>query len=362
MNTKSAALFSTGYTIFFAALMALMPVIMNAGPKAYNYLKERASVSTNHINTRNSLDRLKKELLKIKGQNNAKKQILNSISGWLESKENPDNSSGGLIIHLAGVSGTGKTLAAEAITKSLLGENVNSIKISYSSIDSKSQKTVADQLFGQTEENFGQIKVDKNTPLTCQLKFNPKTVIEIHEFDKFMEKDDSLQAKLWDIADNGRIDVNGQTLDCRNTIFILTSNSSKESLGLGNDTKDETKSLEKISYRQVFLNRINTMYFEDFSLEEYYELAVQKIKIVSDYYNKKFNLLVNVSEESLNKIAQELKNKKIGGARNIKPITDKMYIALAEFKKRNNITESSECKNLKISLEYDEINKEFIES
>lgn len=345
--------------IFYTSLIALLPVIMNQGPKAVNYMEERWSVSGKSINTCNSVEKLKDKLSEIKGQDNAKKQILDAISGWLEAKQNPNSPSGGLVIHLAGASGTGKTLAAEAITKSLLGENAKSIKISYSSIDSKSQKTVADQLFGQTEANVGQIKVDKNAALTCQLKFNPNTVVEIHEFDKFMEKDDSLQAKLWDIADNGRIDVNGQTLDCRNTIFILTSNSSKESIGIGHDSKDDTKSLEKVNYRQAFLNRVNTIYFEEFSLDEYSELVLQKIKVITDYYNKKFKLSVNVPEETINKIARELKSKKIGGARNIKPIIDKIYVILAQFRKENNITESSKKQQLKIDLEYNKTTQEF---
>ncbi|MDR1628339.1 MAG: AAA family ATPase [Oscillospiraceae bacterium] len=349
-----------GTIIFFTFCSAILPVVMNAMPKGVRYLQEKSSASYYRINTKNSIDELEIALRTIKGQKNAKTQIMNTVAGWLEAKENPDNKPGGLIIHLAGISGTGKSIAAEALTKVLLGENSKSIKLSYRSIDSNSQKTVAEQLFGQTTENFGQIKVDKNTPLTAQLKFNPNTIIEIHEFDKFMEKDDTLQAKLWDIADNGQIDVNGQTLDCKDTIFILTSNSSKESVGMGTDTEDATASLERVNYRQAFLNRINTVYFEDFSLAEYNEIFEQKLQVVVDYYNKKFKLLLNVSAETKNKIAQELKSKKIGGARNIRPIIDKIYVALAKFKKDNGITESSKHKQLEINLGYNENDKNFV--
>ena len=360
MTTGAMAAMAAGYIALFAA----MPVIMNMGPKWFVAFQEWMSVSSTSINTKNILKELAEALDEaLVGQEYPKMQILSAVAGYLEAKDNPHAKSGSLILHLAGISGSGKSVAVDVIKRVLLGESAESIKISYSSIDSsiKNSRSVVDQLLGQTEGNYGGIKVDKNTKLAAQLIHNPKTVIEIHELDKLMQKDDSMQAWLWDMADEGRTYINGKPVDCRDTIVLITSNSSKGSVGLGVDDEDPTKSLTKIDFKQMFLNRIPTIYFGDFMLEEYVKITCQKLEAVVKYYKEKFSLEINISDETVSKIAAELKDKKTGGVRNIKPYLNKIYTNLAEFRREKDITESTKhSEPLNIILEYDETVSDFI--
>ncbi len=350
--------FLVTYGAFMIALFAAMPVLMNMGPKWWVAFQEWRSVSSSSINTENILQELARALDEVLiGQDYPKMQILSAVAGYLEAKENPYAKSGSLVLHLAGISGSGKSVAVDVIKRVLLGESAKSIKISYSSIDSsiKNSRTVVEQLLGQTKENYGQIQVEKNTPLAAQLIHNPKTVIEIHELDKLMQKDDSMQAWLWDMADEGTTYINGKPVNCKDTIVLITSNSSQESVGLGDDCEDSTKSLSKINFQQTFLNRIPTIYFGDFTLEEYTKITNQKLEPVVKYYEEKFGLEINISDETINKIALELKDKKTGGVRNIKPYLNKIYAKLAQFRRDNDITESSKPSTLlNINLEYDE--------
>ena len=348
---------------------AFITVIANILPQTINTYKESRSVSTtkldiSNIGTKKTIDRLKIALSPIKGQDKAKNKILDIISGWTEVKENPENKLGGLIIHLAGPSGVGKTMAAKAITDTLIGNDSKLIKISYSCLDTESNKTVAEQLFGKTNDHTGLVPIKKNNILSKQLKYNANTVIQIDEFDKFMKKDDSLQAKLWDIADTGKLEVDGEFVDCSNTIFLLTSNSSRKSVGLDSDAADsletdETKSITDVNYNQAFLNRIDTVYFDDFSLRDYCEILKQQLVSINNYYSNKFNLSVKISNENLEKIGKTLEDKKVGGARNIKPIVYKIYIALKQFRVENNINKQSNSEIKLVYIDYDETSQEF---
>lgn len=335
----------------------LLPVIMQSIPGWMQKYSEWSGASYQKLNLKSNLyDKLRKSLSDVKGQELAINTIIDSVCGWSESKKNNlDNASGGLVIHMAGVSGTGKSMAANILANKL--SKNSAIRISYSSINTADKRSCAEQLFGSyTEKSVFNTDVKCNTSYTSQLIYNPEVVIVIDEFDKFMLRDDSLQALLWDVADTGRLKVDKDTyIDCSKTIFILTSNASKESIKLKIDKlkTDDSDSLETVSFKQAFLNRITSVYFENFSKYIYKEILINHLVPIKEYYSKKYNLFINFKDDILDCMAMELSEMKTGGARNVGIFKKKIYSALGSFKRENGISESY-CKNrYDVNVTYD---------
>ena len=334
---------------------AALPILMKAIPSWKQRYDEWSSASSQKLNLNSSLhDKLKKALSDVKGQDKALSSIVSSICGWSESKNNKlDSGSGGLVIHMAGVSGTGKSMTANILTNQLSKESA--LRISYSSIDTTDKRSCAEQLFGSyTKKSSFNTDVKCNTWYAAQLLHNPEVVVQIDEFDKFMMRDDSLQAMLWDVADTGRLRIDKDTyIDCSRTIFILTSNASKESLKIKFDktkNKDDSDSLESVNFKQAFLNRITSVYFENFTEDLYKEILLQKLKPIKDYYSKNYGIKIEFSDDTLSKISKELFGMKTGGARNIGIFTRKIYTALNSFRRENSISElSNEERSSKLS-------------
>lgn len=302
-------------------------------------------------------DRLQKSLSCVKGQDSAINTVIDSICGWDESKKNDlDSKSGGLIIHMAGASGTGKSMAANIISNEL--SKNSTIKISYSNIDTTSDKSCAEQLFGVYERlSFDSVHVECNTDHSAKLMRNSNVIVQIDEFEKFMIKDDSLQALLWDIADTGKLSLGkDKYIDCSNTIFLLTSNVSRESLKMKIDEaeNDDSDSLESVNFKQAFLNRITSVYFENFSEETYKEILLTKLDPIKKYYSSKYNVTLNFSDDTINKITKKLTSMKTGGARNVGIFTKKLYSSMSSFKKENNISESCNQNTYNVDVFYND--------
>lgn len=335
----------------------LLPVVLQSIPSYMQKFNEWSSASYQKLNLKSNLyDDLKKSLSSVKGQDLAINTIIDSICGWSESKKNKiDKTSGGLVIHMAGVSGTGKSMTANILANKL--SKNSAIRISYSSINTADKRSCAEQLFGSyTEKSVFSTDVKCNTSYASQLIYNPEIVVVIDEFDKFMLRDDSLQAMLWDIADTGRLRIGKDTsIDCSKTIFILTSNASKESIKLKIDKlkTDDSNSLETVNFKQAFLNRITNVYFENFSKDIYKEILISHFKPIKEYYSKKYNLFVDFNNNSLDNMATKLSEMKTGGARNVGIFKKKIYSAINRFKRENGISESY-CKNrYDVNVTYD---------
>ncbi len=347
------------YILMYTAMSIaqLIPVILQSIPSYMQKFNEWSSASYQKLNLKSNLyDDLKKSLSSVKGQDLAINTVIDSICGWSESKKNEiDKTSGGLVIHMAGVSGTGKSMTADILANKL--SKNSAIRISYSDIDTTDKRSCAEQLFGNyTEKSVFDTDVKCNTSYASQLIYNPEIVVVIDEFDKFMLRDDSLQAMLWDIADTGRLRIGKDTsIDCSKTIFILTSNASKESIKLKIDKlkTDDSDSLETVNFKQAFLNRITNVYFENFSKDIYKEILISHFKPIKEYYSKKYNLFVDFNNNSLDNMAAELSNMKTGGARNVGIFTKKIYLELYKYRREAGISESY-CKNrYDVNVTYD---------
>lgn len=251
---------------------------------------------------------------------------------------------------MAGASGTGKSMTANILANELSSKST--VRIKYSDINTADPRSCAEQLFGSYIKNtVFKDNVSCNTRCTAQLIRNPEIVVLIDEFDKFMMRDDSLQAMLWDISDTGYLKVSNDTpIDCSKTIFILTSNASKESLKIGfNKTKDtdNSNSLESVNFKQAFLNRITSVYFENFSQETYKAILLERLKPIKEYYSKNYGIMFNLSDDSLSDISKRLSETQAGGARNVGIFVSKLYNTISRFRRENNISKLNE-KNKKL--------------
>lgn len=331
-------------------LSSALPLFIKAIPAWKQKYDEWSISSSEKLKLKGALYiNLKRALSDVKGQDTAIDSIIDSICGWSESRKNSlDPAKGGLVIHMAGVSGTGKSMTANILTNQL--SKNSAIRISYSSIDTNDKRSCAEQLFGSyIRKSSLNTDVKCNTKYAAQLIHNPKVVVQIDEFDKFMMRDDSMQALLWDVADTGRLKIDKDTyIDCSDTIFILTSNASRESLKMkiGKTQQDDSDSLESVNFKQAFLNRITSVYFENFSEKIYKEILLDKLKPIKVYYSKRYNISLNFSDDVINKITKELHDMKTGGARNIGIFTRKLYSAVNAFKRDNRISE--ECSKDKL--------------
>lgn len=347
-----------GMSIMSVPLITLM---VNYIPQCIQKFKEWKASSSAKVNYSGDLrKRLTKALEPVKGQSTAIDTIISSICGWRESKQakNP-GSNGSLVIHMAGLSGTGKSMTTDIIAKILM-KNEKVMHISYSSINPSSKISCAEQLFGQMPYTIGVTPIMKKTPYASQLEHNSKIVVVIDEFDKFMEKDQSLEASLWDVADTGFLSIGKDVkIDCSETVFILTSNSSRESLGLDSSKDGQKKSLSNPRYHQAFLNRITSVYFEDFSSKIYKEILSERLTYVKDYYKKTFGIIVDIDDAALDTIADELANMPEGGARNVGMFINKLFVKLYNCRLLLKTQYKNKSSKNKITLTYE--NSEFVE-
>lgn len=364
MTTNRERSFAEGYVIFeflgkvvFATASVLAPLMLTF----CNYLDSRMSVSKKTFGgpARNYVERLNDCLSPIKGQDKAIEKIKETTLGWLESKQpkKERERGGGLVLYFVGPSGTGKTMAAEAVTKALLGENAKPVTVSLSSIDVASPRSTDEQLFGSRTVPMGSVNVEKDTRLTNQLRFNPKTVVVFNEYDKLQKRDGTLDARLWDIADNGMIVACGRKLDCSNSVFIVTSNERPSCLGKKDSGYDDG-SLTEVEHSRPFINRVNVVTFESLGDCDYVSLVKESMDNIKHYYLKKFNLILKVDEASISKIAEEARNSN-RGARGIRKYVYKLYAKMVSYQHANKISEKLE-EPKELYVIYDEVSKSYI--
>lgn len=275
----------------------------------------------------------------IKGNEVAKKKIIDAILGWLSSKKNcVQHGTGGLVLYLVGPSGVGKSMAANAICKALLGPNAAPFRISLSSINSQSSLSVKDQLTMSIKRPvWGQHQVTIYSPLVNQLKYNPKTVIWIDEYDKLSAKDHTLDDLIWDIRDSGYIVINGEVIDCSNAVFVITSNEDPEKLwGLSSEEKDVTAT--NVNHLDAFKCRVTPIVFEFPDLTSYVEVVSDTFSELLKSYEDKFNIRCTVTKHEITSAAQSAKSER-GGIRKTQDYVIALAAALEKYRIEKNISQ-----------------------
>ncbi len=155
-----------------------------------------------------------------------------------------------------GPSGVGKTELAKALTEFLFGTEDALIRLDMSEFHD--EHTVA-RLIGAPP---GYRDSERGGQLTEALRRRPYSVVLLDEVEKAVPEvfDVFLQ-----IFDDGRLtDSRGGTVDCRHSVFIMTSNigagESARGMGFGHDEEDRLPDYEaylKEFFRPEFLNRLD---------------------------------------------------------------------------------------------------------
>ncbi|HAD06599.1 MAG TPA: Clp protease, partial [Anaerolineaceae bacterium] len=187
-----------------------------------------------------------------------------------------------------GPSGVGKTELAKALAEFLFGDEDALVRLDMS--EYREQHTVS-RLFGAPP---GYVGYEEGGQLTEAVRRRPYRVVLFDEIEKAHPE---VWNALLQILDDGRLtDGQGQVVDFRNTVLIMTSNLGTEfvrqggTLGfLSEDSSDENRAQhEKIqkalksTFRPEFLNRIDEIImFSPLKLEQMYQIVDLQMKEVS---------------------------------------------------------------------------------
>lgn len=358
--TVSGAVVSAAVGLTVMCLSALVTLFFYKIPQSIQDRKARMAVSKAVVDkdVENVTKRLDQSFMSIKGNERAKREIREAILGWLESKKSDNPATGGLVLYLIGPTGIGKTMAAEGIAKSVVGEEAKVTTISLSSIDQASEDSTDTQIFAKKKEpSYGNLKITVDPPVVNQLKHNPRTVVIFNEYDKLQKRDGTLDSRLWDISDNGVIEVEGQRLNCAETIFIVTSNERPSCIG-GRDNNQPDEMVTEVEHSFAFKGRVNVIVFENPDIGVYADVLRCGFNNVYNDYRRRYNIDVKISESDIRLIASEIHNMN-RGIRGTNQFIRRLYSALVEYRINNNIHKRCR-KTVKLTCKYSETEGKFL--
>ncbi len=221
------------------------------------------------------------------GQNEAITAISDAIRRARAGLKDPRRPIGSFIF--IGPSGVGKTELAKALAEFMFGDEEALVRIDMS--EYREQHTVS-RLFGAPP---GYVGYEEGGQLTEAVRRRPYRVILFDEIEKAHPE---VWNALLQILDDGRLtDGQGQVVDFRNTVLIMTSNLGTEfvrqggTLGFLRDAgNDEDRAQHekidkalKTTFRPEFLNRIDEIImFSPLSIEQMYEIVDLQMKEVSE--------------------------------------------------------------------------------
>lgn len=185
---------------------------------------------------------------------------------------------------MVGKSGVGKTLLAKKLAENIYGDEKALIRFDMSEYQ---DKTSVNKLIGASA---GYVGYDNGGLLTEAIKNKPYCVLLLDEFEK---ADDSVYNVFLQLFDEGRLtDNNGQTVNFKNVIVLLTSNigakqSTEFGAGMGfvtNESENEKVIIEKAikkKFNPEFINRIDKIIqfntLSDESLKKIVKLELNKV-------------------------------------------------------------------------------------
>ncbi|MGM9988765.1 MAG: ATP-dependent protease ATP-binding subunit ClpC [Bacillaceae bacterium] len=210
-----------------------------------------------------------------------------------------------------GPTGVGKTELAKALAESMFGDEDAMIRVDMSEY---MEKHSTSRLVGSPP---GYVGYEEGGQLTEKVRRKPYSVILLDEIEK--AHPDVFNVLLQVLEDGRLTDSKGRTVDFRNTIVIMTSNvgasALKKNKYLGFNIQDETKQYQdmkakvmeelKKAFRPEFLNRIDEIIVFH-ALEKQHLNRIVKLMIEQVTKRlKEHEILLEVTEDAINKIAEE---------------------------------------------------------
>ncbi len=196
---------------------------------------------------------------RVVGQDEAVERVCDAILRSRAGIQDPGRPIGSFLF--LGPTGVGKTELAKALAQALFDDERNMIRIDMSEY---MEKYSVSRLIGAPP---GYVGYDEGGQLTEALRRQPYAVVL---FDEIEKAHPDVFNVLLQALDDGRItDSQGRTVDCKNTIMILTSNLGSDIIldgidsdGNINDTvREGVNNILKRSFRPEFLNRLDEIVF-----------------------------------------------------------------------------------------------------
>ena len=193
------------------------------------------------------------------GQDEAVKRVSEAILRSRAGIQDPNRPIGSFLF--LGPTGVGKTELAKTLAATLFDDEKNLVRIDMSEY---MEKYSVSRLIGAPP---GYVGYEEGGQLTEAVRRKPYSVVL---FDEIEKAHPDVFNVLLQVLDDGRItDSQGRTVDCKNTIIILTSNLGSSVLldGIGadgeirEDAKQQVHELLRRSFRPEFLNRLDEIVF-----------------------------------------------------------------------------------------------------
>ncbi len=245
---------------------------------------------------------------RIIGQNEAIRAISDAIRRARSGLKDPSRPIGSFIF--IGPSGVGKTELAKALAWFMFDDEEALVRIDMS--EYREQHTVS-RLFGAPP---GYVGYEEGGQLTEAVRRRPYRVVLFDEIEKAHPE---VWNALLQILDDGRLtDGQGNVVDFRNTVLIMTSNLGTEYVRKGGalgflqskatdeerDQHDKIEKALKSAFRPEFLNRIDEIImFSPLTLEQMEEIVVLQMKEVQDRLNE-HNITVQLTDAARKWLAQ----------------------------------------------------------
>ena len=279
-----------------------------------------------------------------------------AVSAAIRRKQNGwFNESHPLVFLFLGSSGIGKTELAKQLASYLFkGDKKAFIRLDMSEYQEKHEVA---KLIGSPP---GYVGHDQGGQLTKKLRDKPSSIVLFDEVDKAHP---DVLTVLLQLFDEGRLtDGKGETIDCKDAVFIMTSNlaasqiaeygqklrnlttNNLNSMDSQNNEKDESQGLTKVSRtfqeevvrpilrrhfgRDEFLGRINEfVYFLPFSYPELLQLVEKELKMWAVHAKKKHNIAFTWQDPEVTSLLAKGYNVHYGG-RSLKYEVDRRVITL----------------------------------
>ncbi len=246
---------------------------------------------------------------RIIGQDEAIHVISDAIRRARSGLKDPSRPIGSFIF--IGPSGVGKTELAKALAWFMFDDEDALVRVDMS--EYREQHTVS-RLFGAPP---GYVGYEEGGQLTEAVRRRPYRVVLFDEIEKAHPE---VWNALLQILDDGRMtDGQGNVVDFRNTILIMTSNLGTEyvrksgSLGFlqqksddeDREAHDKIEKALKGTFRPEFLNRIDEIImFSPLSIEEMEQIVDLQMKEVQERLNE-YNIKVELTEAARKWLAKE---------------------------------------------------------
>ena len=243
------------------------------------------------------------------GQDEALEKVSNAI---IRSRAgvNDENRPLGSFLFL-GPTGVGKTEVAKSLAENLFDSEQQIVRIDMSEY---MEKFSVSRLVGAPP---GYVGYEEGGQLTEAVRRKPYSIVLLDEIEKAHPDVFNI---LLQVLDDGRLtDSQGRVVDFKNTILIMTSNIGSEYLLQGNNeqTRNEVREELKNHFKPEFLNRIDDIVFFNSLDSSMVNKIVKKFIDELDSRLEKRGIKLSITDQAINKIAQESFDK-VFGARPIK--------------------------------------------